>query len=156
MKMKKTRLFLVAILCFCMVMTSGILVSCGDKNGGDEGELGDIETLEAEETTQQTEETKPIKYEDFIGSWKANDSARADDMYGGYEITFYEDMTYVATVTGEENEGKCTFEDGFVYLQGPILTQKFTFNELGEMQVMGDGRKILMLRVENPETEETD
>ena len=137
--MKKILIILaVAVVAFGVVA----FLVVGPDNDNEAPDNGKIKS----ESTAATEQ-KVYTYDDFIGHWVAY-SQRADDLYGGYEITFNKNMTFDAVVTGEDESDSCTFEDGYVYLQGGILTQKFTFNEEGEMVMSGDGSAIVMTKKE--------
>jgi len=135
MKKKLLAILMAAAMCLCFA-------ACG---GSDEETADDqqTQTEQAEETTEATEPTeevvvKGLKYEDFIGTWETT-TKNADQKFGGYKITFHEDMTFDAIVTGEEEDGNCTYENGVVTVNNGILDDKFQFTPDGILYVTGQG-----------------
>lgn len=151
MKKKLLAILMAAAMCLCFA-------ACG---GSDEETADDQQTqteqaeenAEATEETEQTEATeeavvKGLKYEDFIGTWETT-TAMADQKFGGYKITFHEDMTFDAIVTGEEESGNCTYENGVVLAENDIISDKFQFTPEGVLYVNGQGgQKATLTKVE--------
>lgn len=137
---KKTVIKTVVCLLLMTIMCIGF-ASCGCSDKQKDEAAKETTTT----ATQKTTEAKVYTYDDFVGSWVSN-TKTADEVYGGYEITFNKDMTFDAVVTGEEESDSCTFEDGCVSLGGGVLTQKFTFNEDGQLITTGDGATVVFER----------
>ena len=108
-------------------------------------EAKEEEMIEAEENAEETPVKKDTKYEDFVGSWKTV-TEMADDMFGGFTITFHENKKFDAVITGEEEKGKCTFADGVVTAQNEVVNTQFWFNDEGIMVVCDENGAMAMLK----------
>lgn len=101
--------------------------------------------IEAEENAEETPVQTDTKYEDFVGSWETV-TDMADDAFGGFEITFNENKTFDAVITGEEETGKCTFEGGIVTVKNEVVNAQLWFNEEGIMVVRDENEAMAMLK----------
>jgi len=101
--------------------------------------------IEAEENAEETPVKTDTKYEDFVGSWKTV-TDMADDAFGGFEITFNENETFDAVITGEEEKGKCTFADGVTTIQNEVVNTQFWFNDEGILVVRDENGAMAMLK----------
>lgn len=165
--MKENRLLTILLsLAFALVLCFG-MTACGGSGGEQsadadqeaaeeelsEDEIEENAELEAKEEAmieaEENAEERPIrtdtKYEDFVGSWETV-TEMADDFFGGYKITFHEDMTFDAIVTGEEETGKCVFEGGVATAQNEVLNDQFWFNDDGILVVSNEGGAMAMLK----------
>ena len=101
--------------------------------------------IEAEENAEESPILRDKKYEDFVGKW-VTATDLADDVFGGYKITFHEDKTFDAIITGEEETGKCTFEDGITTAHNEVVNDQFWFNEDEILVVRSEGGAMAMLK----------
>ena len=101
--------------------------------------------IEAEENAEDTPVKTDTKYEDFAGTWKTV-TEMADDVFGGFKITFNENKTFDAVITGEEEKGKCTFADGVVTAQNEVVNAQFWFNDEGILVVCDENGAMAMLK----------
>ena len=141
MKKKLLAILMAAAMCLCFAACGGSEEeTADDQQTQTEQAEEDAKATEATEQTEATEEAivKGLKYEDFIGTWETT-TAMADQKFGGYKITFHEDMTFDAIVTGEEESGNCTYENGVVLAENDIISDKFQFTPEGVLYVNGQG-----------------
>ena len=125
-------ILLAALMCVCFA-------ACGSSD--EEDTSSQQQSTKAEQTQEETTKALSLmglKYEDYLGTWETT-TKKADEYFGGYKITFYDDMTFDAVVTGEDESGTCTFENGVVTLHGEVLEDQFWFNEEGTLIVQGEG-----------------
>lgn len=163
--MKKRVLNLVLCLVFAVVLCMAFS-ACGDSG---EEQTSDSDQVKTEETEPEVEEVSiedaqieeeiieeeenaegssinpSTKYEDFIGTWKTT-TELGDENFGGYTVTFNEDKTFNAVVTGEEETGKCTFEKGVLTIQNEVMNDQFWFNQDGVMIVQSEQGAMSILR----------
>ncbi|MCR5034934.1 MAG: hypothetical protein K6B42_05915 [Clostridia bacterium] len=148
MKKKLLAILMAAAMCLCFAACGG-----SDEETADDQQTQTEQANEDAEATEQTEATeeaivKGLKYEDFIGTWETT-TEMADQKFGGYKITFHEDMTFDAIVTGEEESGNCTYENGVVLAENDIISDKFQFTPEGVLYVNGQGgQKATLTKVE--------
>lgn len=152
-------MILSAALCLCMT-------ACG---GSDEGKTGDSDQVKSEQEEQEALEEKaameekeeamieaeenaeesPIqrdkKYEDFVGTWETV-TDMANDNFGGYKITFNENKTFDAIITGEEETGECVCEEGITTAQNEVVKDQFWFNDEGILVVCSENGAMAMLK----------
>ena len=152
MKKRLLAILMAALMCLCFTACGGSDEEAADDQQATQAEQTeeDAEATEATEETEPTEEAivKGLKYEDFIGTWETT-TALADQKFGGYKITFHENMTFDAIVTGEEEEGSCTYENGVVTISNEILNDTFQFTPEGVLYVNGQGgQKATLTKVE--------
>ena len=142
MKKRIFAILLAVLMCVCFA-------ACGSS---DEEGSSDQDQANAKQT-EQTESTdapivKGLKYEDFLGTWETT-TEKANEYFGGYKITFYDDMTFEAVVTGEEETGTCAFENSVVTVHNEVLNDQFKFNEKGTLIVYGEsGAMSTLTKVE--------
>ena len=101
--------------------------------------------IEAEENAEETPVKTDTKYEDFVGSWRTI-TDMADDSFGGFQITFHENKKFDAVITGEEEKGECTFENGIVTAQNEVVNAQFWFNDEGILVVRDENEAMAMLQ----------
>ena len=138
---KITALVLSAVILFAFS-------ACGSNGGGGT----DKEPGKNKETTEVTKETdvkdKKTYENDMLGTWYAR-TGMAQDLFGSFEITFNEDMTYDALVADEELTGKVVkLDEGKIEVQDPdkILEAEFYFNDKGNFIMLHAGIHLKLTR----------
>ncbi|MGX8774345.1 MAG: hypothetical protein ACSW8G_04725 [Bacillota bacterium] len=132
----------ITIILTVMVMLFAF-AACGSGDSGDDQDT----TAKTEETTEPTVGTdvdgRPIDDQSFYGKWIA-DSAKAENMFDGFEITFNEDGTYDAVVTGEEVSGTWTRDGEKVTIvdEYEILPCNYTYTAKGGLKMYYEGEYV--------------
>ncbi len=140
MKNKKTLFAVIAVL--VMLFAFG---ACG--SGDSESEGSDDATTTTQAITDPTVGTdvdgRPIDDQSFYGKWIA-DSGKAVNMFDGFEITFNEDGTYKAVVTGEEVTGTWSRNGEQVTLvdEDGILPCDYVYTPKGGLKMYYEGEHV--------------
>lgn len=120
--------------------------ACGCTAGGG----GADDSGKDKESTKGTTDVAEVKTyeEDMLGTWHAR-TGMAQDLFGSFEITFNEDMTYDAVISDEKLSGKVIeIDEGRVEVQDPdeILEAEFYYNEKGNFIMLHEGINLKLTR----------
>ncbi|MBE6028716.1 MAG: hypothetical protein E7226_00960 [Clostridiales bacterium] len=131
-----------AILAAMMMLFAFTACGSGDSNGSGEDSGNKAETT-TEPTVGTDVDGRPIDDQSFYGKWIA-DSSKAVNMFDGFEITFNEDGTYDAVVTGEEVSGTWTREGEKVTIvdEYEILPCNYTYTAKGGLKMYYEGEYV--------------
>lgn len=129
-----------AILAATMMLFAFSACGSGDS---DSDEVSDdaATTVEITDPTVGTDiDGRPIDDQSFYGKWIA-DSGKAENMFDGFEITFHENGTYDAVVTGEEVSGTWTRNGEHVTIvdEDEILPCEYVYTAKGGLKMYYEG-----------------
>lgn len=138
---------IITILTLTLVMGFAF-TACG--GGDDASDKQTDETKAVQEENKATDPTvgtdaegRKIDDQSFYGTWIA-DSARAENMFDGFQITFNEDGTYDAIVTEENISGTWTRDGERVTLSDTddILPCDYTYTAKGGLKMNYEGMNV--------------
>lgn len=144
--MRRKDLMRNAAVCLIIALMAFAFTACGDSDGAD-SQQDTTAKAQQEETTEPTVGTdadgRNIDDESFYGTWIA-DSAKADNMFDGFEITFNEDGTYDAVVTDENISGTWTRDGEKVTIvdEDEILPCNYTYTAKGGLKMIYEGTAV--------------
>ena len=84
----------------------GVFSACGDSSQSSDEETTTQQEASVQQHTTQSAGVVIVETpkEDFYGTWSA-DSAKAEHLYGNFEITINEDGTWTGVITDEKLKG---------------------------------------------------
>lgn len=147
--MNKNRLFRLIITASVSLVMIVSFTACGDDgNSSDNQAKTKAKTEQATDPTVSTDvDGRDIDDESFYGTW-ISDSGKTQALFGDFSITFNEDGTYNATVTGENISGTWSREGERVTIVDPdeILPCNYTYTAKGGLKMVYEGTAVTFHR----------
>lgn len=147
--MSKSKLIKLIISASISVIMLASFAACGNNEDTSNNETK--ATTKTEQSTDPTVSTdvdgRDIDDESFYGTW-ISDSGKTQALFGDFSITFNEDGTYDAVVTGESISGTWSRDGEQVTIVDPdeILPCNYTYTAKGGLKMIYEGTSVAFHR----------